>query len=203
MTREDMSEDMTDKQIPPCPFCNGEMKDFRGYVVHQEPIVKCRLFENLRWIWRTEEWIELLRERPIFVKQEIAKLKAERDELKDERDELLVERAEAVEIHSRIMSEQCPTDEQHCTCVPALMAEVERLNKAVDVLGKYPGGWDEVFMASYETAQKLRAENERLRAALENLVKAAQIVPNTFLAEYHEQFYYAMREARAALEVKP
>ena len=82
-------------------------------------------------------------------------------------------------------------------------AEVERLNKAVDVLGKYPGGWDEVFMASYETAQKLRAENERLRAALENLVKAAQIVPNTFLAEYHEQFYYAMREARAALEVKP
>ena len=46
-------------------------------------------------------------------------------------------------------------------------AEVERLNKAVDVLGKYPGGWDEVFMASYETAQKLRAENERMRAALE------------------------------------
>lgn len=47
-------------------------------------------------------------------------------------------------------------------------AEVERLNKAVDILGKYPGGWDEVFLKSYETAQKLRAENERMKKEIEH-----------------------------------
>lgn len=58
-------------------------------------------------------------------------LVAERDALRDERDELLIERAEAVEVHSRIMAEKCPPDEQHCTCVPALRAEIERLKAAL------------------------------------------------------------------------
>jgi len=122
----------------------------------------------------------------------------ELDELRAEVAALTAERAEAVEIHSRIMSEKCPPDEYHCTCVPALRAEVatltaerdsearwaqqyheaaaqfeierdaaraevERLNKAVDILGKYPGGWDQVFLKSYETAQELRAEVEITR----------------------------------------
>jgi hypothetical protein len=34
-------------------------------------------------------------------------------------------------IHKMVMSEKCPTDEVHCTCVPHLRAEVERLEDAL------------------------------------------------------------------------
>lgn len=53
----------------------------------------------------------------------------------------------------------------------ALKAECERLNQVVETLGKYPGGWDQLFMGALETAKKLRAENARLRAALEDAQK--------------------------------
>lgn len=33
------------------------------------------------------------------------------------------------EAHRRVMAEQCAPDERHCTCVPALRAEVRRLQK--------------------------------------------------------------------------
>lgn len=48
--------------------------------------------------------------------------------------------------------------------ISKLRAENERLNKAIEALGKYPGGWDSVFMGCYDTAQKLRIENEQLKA---------------------------------------
>jgi len=33
-------------------------------------------------------------------------------------------KADVEDSHKRVMSEQCPTDEQHCTCVPILRAEL-------------------------------------------------------------------------------
>ncbi len=48
-----------------------------------------------------------------------------------ERDALLAKRAEAVDIYSRIMEETCPSDEYHCTCVPVLREEIEKLNKCL------------------------------------------------------------------------
>jgi len=54
--------------------------------------------------------------------------------LRAERDALLQEREEAVEIHSRIMSEECPSDEYHCTCVPALRQELAEMKAERDAL---------------------------------------------------------------------
>lgn len=38
--------------------------------------------------------------------------------------------AEVDEVYRRVINEECPTDEVHCTCVPFLRMEIERLNKA-------------------------------------------------------------------------
>ena len=64
----------------------------------------------------------------------LKKHRVERDELIDEIAclEQEVERLretldEITERHVRVMEERCPTDERHCTCVPMLRGEIERL----------------------------------------------------------------------------
>jgi len=37
-----------------------------------------------------------------------------------------------VEQHNKIINNQCPPDEKHCTCVPSLYAEIERLRAALE-----------------------------------------------------------------------
>jgi ribosomal protein L29 len=51
--------------------------------------------------------------------------------LKAENAELRTELAERDATYRRIIEERCPTDEQHCTCVPALRQEVARLRTAL------------------------------------------------------------------------
>ena len=60
-------------------------------------------------------------------------------EIEKARGELEALRAELADIkgyYERVMSEPCPTDEQHCTCVPALRAENAALAEALDAIVK-------------------------------------------------------------------
>lgn len=47
---------------------------------------------------------------------------------------LTAELSDIHETHRRIISEQCPTDERHCTCVPALRSELEKVTAERDEL---------------------------------------------------------------------
>ena len=51
-----------------------------------------------------------------------------------ERDRLAAEVADWREQHRRVMDEDCPSDERHCTCVPVLRAENAALRARVDTL---------------------------------------------------------------------
>src|SRR3990167_6862987 len=48
----------------------------------------------------------------------------------------LSELAELKDYYARVISEPCPPDEQHCTCVPALRAELDALTAALDAIEK-------------------------------------------------------------------
>jgi len=51
----------------------------------------------------------------------------------------------------------------------------------------------------------VESERDSLKAILKELVGSAQIVPPTFPVEYHERFYFAMKQARerhAEMEMK-
>jgi hypothetical protein len=53
-------------------------------------------------------------------------------QLEAEKMRLLEILAENEEYHLAIMTEKCPTDEVHCTCVPTLRAENKRLREALE-----------------------------------------------------------------------
>jgi len=53
-------------------------------------------------------------------RQKITALRTENERLKDELSAI-------AEAHKQVMSEQCAPDEKHCTCVPILRQENERL----------------------------------------------------------------------------
>lgn len=55
-----------------------------------------------------------------ILRAQLAQAQGEIERLKGEQHEWMEER-------KRILSETCPGDEQHCTCVPELRAEIERL----------------------------------------------------------------------------
>lgn len=110
-------------------------------------------------------------------RQAFAALKMKLSRVVAERDELLLERDEAVEVHARIMAEKCPSDEYHCTCVPALREELNTLKAEIDELTRYNAAIldqnntlsteKEHLMALMVEKEKVFAmENERLRAAL-------------------------------------
>lgn len=74
----------------------------------------------------------------VALKSMLQESRARGDALQKENAELKAERAEAAETHKRIMSEKCPGDEQHCTCVPALRAEIvadkgELINRGIEI----------------------------------------------------------------------
>ena len=76
---------------------------------------------------RTEN--ERLRERiecPVANPLIVAKIERLQDENTNLRDELSV----IAEEHRMVMSEKCPSDEMHCTCVPVLRREIARLREA-------------------------------------------------------------------------
>ena len=52
-----------------------------------------------------------------------------KDEVSEEARKELVQFYELADYYKRVINEPCPTDEQHCTCVPALRAEIERIKK--------------------------------------------------------------------------
>ena len=46
------------------------------------------------------------------------------------------ELADIREAHRKVMAEECPSDEHHCTCVPVLRAEIKRLRGAMELAHK-------------------------------------------------------------------
>jgi len=54
----------------------------------------------------------------------------------DELLELRREYEELREYYRRVIEEPCAGDEQHCTCVPALRAEIERLRGALAIIAE-------------------------------------------------------------------
>lgn len=92
----------------------------------------------------------------------IAALEAENARLNDELDDIK-------EAYKQVMSERCPTDEVHCTCVPFLRAELAELRDAakwyLEVCMSYNyissnstmAGWDELDAIHGEAERTLRA----------------------------------------------
>jgi regulator of replication initiation timing len=110
---------------------------------------------------------------------EIERLNKVVEDLQSERDELLAECAEAVEVHSRIMAEKCPSDEYHCTCVPALREELAALKadwkvyrdacaKQDDEIGELK----QYNVAILDQNGRLSNENDRLRGVLKEIAEA-------------------------------
>jgi hypothetical protein len=109
---------MNDPQNEPrtCPYCDQPRQD---------------TFENR---FRFECGTSLRADDHKTIKQGDAcqlrvELRAAQAELADRRDS-----------DQRILSEQCPSDEQHCACVPTLRREVARLREALEVLANIPTG---------------------------------------------------------------
>lgn len=41
-------------------------------------------------------------------------------------------KADVIAAHEKVMSDECPSDERHCTCVPVLRIELEGLRAVVE-----------------------------------------------------------------------
>jgi len=72
--------------------------------------------------------------------------------------------------------------------VDAAKAEVEKLRAQTA---------DDAFVI--HALRGVESERDALKAILKELVGSAQIVPPTFPVEYHERFYFAMKQARERL----
>ena len=68
---------------------------------------------------------EKLKHKGYELTQKLAHAQVENEELKEESDEF-------DKLYKRVIDEKCPSDELHCTCVPILRMEIDRLNKIVE-----------------------------------------------------------------------
>ena len=110
----------------------SEIDEMKSWVManamqSRRPEFGAMIYEALGELDQLRRDFALLQVSQATVVAEIGKLRHELEKARAEVADLEEERAEAVELHSRILSEQCPTDEYHCTCVPTLRAEIERL----------------------------------------------------------------------------
>ena len=71
---------------------------------------------------KSGEEYRMMQERLVRLIEGGKKIKAENERLKDELSAI-------AEAHKQVMSEQCAPDEKHCTCVPVLRAEINRLKE--------------------------------------------------------------------------
>jgi hypothetical protein len=55
--------------------------------------------------------------------------------LREENERLKEELADIQETYQKVMSEKCPGDEIHCTCVPVLREEIKQLKSQVRIDG--------------------------------------------------------------------
>jgi len=142
-------------ELKACPFCKAEMKldheltHWGDAAIH--PVNGCDVFP---FAFDVKAW----NTRPIedALSAELATVTAENSRLKDEAERTrnimgaeieklqsalenrLVENLRThtilkdwVEQHNKIINNQCPPDEKHCTCVPSLYAEISRLCAAL------------------------------------------------------------------------
>jgi len=101
--------------------------------------------------------VRVFAERPILRRFNVELL----HEAADEIERLQGELEDINDSHKAVMGERCD-DEMHCTCVPALRAEIERLRierKCYEAVGK------ESLVLKAER-DKARAEIERLKGAI-------------------------------------
>jgi len=103
---------------------------------------------------------------------------------------LLNELTEITERHVRVMEERCPTDERHCTCVPMLRGEVERLRA-----GKHDRLEEARLTKHLMEAQQ---ECERLRAALKPFAQVAERIPPAERDEFAWHHDHLVKHYRAA-----
>jgi hypothetical protein len=61
----------------------------------------------------------------------VSRLTAERDALKAENEKLVDTLSDWSDQYTMVISDKCPSDEQHCTCVPALREEISKLRTAL------------------------------------------------------------------------
>jgi hypothetical protein len=83
---------------------------------------------------------------------------AVRERAVEEIERLTQELADRDEQHRRVMASPCP-DEVHCTCVPILRREIERLGRCNEQMAKTHA---EVFNANAYEYRKLKEEKQRL-----------------------------------------
>jgi len=85
-------------------------------------------------------------------------------------------KADVEDSHKRVMSEQCPTDEQHCTCVPILRAELAEVKEAL-------ASWQNEAIQSRATI-KLLTESTKELSALQAQIKQGELVPVGIADDY-------------------
>ena len=128
--------------------------------------------------------------------------------LRAELDALLQEREEAAEIHSRIMSEECPSDEYHCTCVPALRQELAEMKTERDALKAEIENLEAWQKKDKERLFAYSTERDALKAAMEDAQKWLFHFPNQLtdsddiLKRYRANNKRAQKIISAALEAQ-
>ena len=75
---------------------------------------------------------DALQERLAAAEGEYIRLGTILQQVQAERSELARQNMELQEKYQRIVAEECPSDEKHCGCVPALREEIGRLKSAVE-----------------------------------------------------------------------
>ncbi len=77
---------------------------------------------------------------------------ADYDKLKAENEKLVTTLNDWSDQYTMVISDKCPSDEQHCTCVPALREEISKLRTALRYYAS-DNGWF-IDKEGYEVARK-------------------------------------------------
>lgn len=92
------------------------------------------------------------------------KMQEQIDGLKKELEEARAEVADWRETQRAVMSEKCPSDEKHCTCVPMLRAKLEGLPSVYANVAELQAAWEELDderKAKLEAAEKELEDEDR------------------------------------------
>lgn len=89
------------------------------------------------------------------------------DKLQSRNMELETELQDIKDSYNKVMEENCPTDEVHCTCVPALRASRTKLEAEVEALEASRDDWHKIADSRSAEIIRLKSENAELKKQLE------------------------------------
>ena len=112
-------------------------REFYDYATEPGAIHEDHLYWR-GWLRRAELAERVERSLAQSVSDSDKELAAMRERADERIEQLEAELAEIRAAHAKVMSEACPADERHCSCVPFLRAELARVRTELDEARKWP-----------------------------------------------------------------